>query len=321
MTLLRDLGAGYNALCMYRCQQSIACFGRLQPAQRNTGWVLTQLGRAHFEMVDYEAAEAAIKIARRIDPHRLDGLEVYSNLLYHLRKEVELCYLSQQAMELDRRAPQCLCVIGNCFALQKEHETALKFFQRAIQLDPQSPYAHTLAGHEHVANEEFDRGLDYFRAAVRAEPRHYAAWYGLGYVYYRQEKYELAEYHFRRALSINKCSSVLWCYLGLVLAAMKQYDDALDALNEALTLRGTAAPANPLAQYKKACVLVKLGRTAEALGVLLGLRASTPKEPMVQLLLGKVYGKMGEQCEALHHYNLAVFLDPNKVRTAHLCIC
>jgi Tfp pilus assembly protein PilF len=44
-------------------------------------------------------------------------------------------------------------VVGTCFSLQKEHDTALKFFRRSIQLDPHCAYAHTLAAHEHVANE------------------------------------------------------------------------------------------------------------------------------------------------------------------------
>jgi anaphase-promoting complex subunit 3 len=34
---------------------------------------------------------------------------------------------------MDKKCPECWCVVGNCFSLQKEHETALKFFQRAIQ--------------------------------------------------------------------------------------------------------------------------------------------------------------------------------------------
>jgi anaphase-promoting complex subunit 3 len=131
---------------------------------------------------------------RSVDPGRIEGLEIFSTVLWHLRKEVDLCYLAQQAMELERTAWQCSCVVGNCFALQKEHEAALKFFQRAMQVAPGEPYAHTLAGHEHLANEDFDRALDSYRAAIRADERHYNAWYGLGYVYYRQEKYDLAEY-------------------------------------------------------------------------------------------------------------------------------
>ena len=42
------------------------------------------------------------------------------------------------------------CAVGNCFALRKDHETALKNFQRAVQLDSRVAYAHTLCGHEYV---------------------------------------------------------------------------------------------------------------------------------------------------------------------------
>ena len=38
--------------------------------------------------------------------------------------------------------------MGNCYSLQKDHETALKNFQRAVQLDSRFAYAHTLCGHE-----------------------------------------------------------------------------------------------------------------------------------------------------------------------------
>lgn len=43
----------------------------------------------------------------------------------------------------------CRCAIGNCYSLQKDHETALKNFQRAVQLDSRFAYAHTLCGHEY----------------------------------------------------------------------------------------------------------------------------------------------------------------------------
>ena len=320
MGLLRELGAGYNALCLYQCNTTIERLDALPPAQRNTGWVLAQIGRAYFELVDYAAAEKVFKQMRSVDPMRTEGLEIFSTLLWHLRKEVDLCYLAQQAVALERRAWQCCCVVGNCFALQKEHEAALRFFQRANQTAPAEPYAYTLAGHEHVANEEFDRAQDFFRAAIRHDERHYNAWYGLGYVYYRQEKYELAEYHFTRALQINERSSVLWCYRGLVKAAKAprdaiphaRYADALEDLESALKIKIAGQPPNALAQYKKASVLERMGRYDESLSVLTSLKTTAPKEPSVQLLLGKVYRKLGQQCEAMHHYNMAVFLDPNK---------
>jgi hypothetical protein len=35
----------------------------------------------------------------------------------------------------------CRCVAGNCFSLQREHESAVRLFQRALQLDPHMSYA------------------------------------------------------------------------------------------------------------------------------------------------------------------------------------
>lgn len=45
---------------------------------------------------------------------------------------MDLCYIANYALERSLYAPETWCVLGNCYALQKEHETALKFFGRAI---------------------------------------------------------------------------------------------------------------------------------------------------------------------------------------------
>ena len=71
---------------------------------------------------------------------------------------------------------QAWCATGNCFSLQKEHDTAIKFFQRAVQVNPSFTYAYTLLGHEYVLTEELDRAMSCFRQAVRTDSRHYNAW-------------------------------------------------------------------------------------------------------------------------------------------------
>lgn len=91
--------------------------------------------------------------------------------------QVEISNLAKTALSLDRLCPQAWCVMGNCFSLQKEHETALRFFQRALQIDPHFTYAYTLCGHEYFANEDFDKSLAYYRNAITQDPRHYNAWH------------------------------------------------------------------------------------------------------------------------------------------------
>jgi anaphase-promoting complex subunit 3 len=54
-----------------------------------------------------------------VDPYRLRGLEVYSTVLWHCKREVELAQLAQNASSLDRHSPYAWCTMGNCFSLQK----------------------------------------------------------------------------------------------------------------------------------------------------------------------------------------------------------
>lgn len=103
-------------------------------------------------------------------------MEIYSTVLWHLRKEVELSFLAHEILDLDRLAPQSWCIIANCFSLQREHDQALKCIRRAIQLNPNFAYAYTLEGHEYVANEEYERAQTSFRNAMRVDMRHYNAW-------------------------------------------------------------------------------------------------------------------------------------------------
>ncbi len=42
----------------------------------------------------------------------------------------ELSFLAQEAVALDKLAPETWVVVGNCFSLQKEHDTALQFLKR-----------------------------------------------------------------------------------------------------------------------------------------------------------------------------------------------
>lgn len=47
------------------------------------------------------------------------GMEFYSTVLWHLKDEVALSYLAQEAIALDRHSPHAWAVLGNCFSLQK----------------------------------------------------------------------------------------------------------------------------------------------------------------------------------------------------------
>ncbi|KAL5697576.1 hypothetical protein ACHQM5_028702 [Ranunculus cassubicifolius] len=312
LSLFRTVGEGYRLSCMYRCQEALDAYRKLSHKQYNTGWVLSQVGKAYFEMVNYLEAEHAFILARRASPYSLEGMDIYSTVLYHLKKEMRLSYLAQELISTDRLAPQSWCAIGNCYSLQKDHETALKNFQRAVNLNPRFPYAHTLCGHEHVALEDYENGIKCYQSALRVDSRHYNSWYGLGMVYLRQEKFEFAEHHFRRAFQINQQSSVIMCYLGMALHALKRSEEALEMMEKAIL----ADRKNPLPMYHKANILSSLKRFGEALENLEELKEFAPHESSVYALMGRIYKRCNQDAKAMLHFGLALDLKPSAADAA-----
>jgi anaphase-promoting complex subunit 3 len=290
----------------FRCREALQLFDTLPKTQHNTGWVLHQEGRAYFEMADYQNAQRCLEVMQRVEPYRMKGLELLSTVLWQLKKEVDLAHLAQRAVDFDRLSPEAWCVVGNCFSLQKEHETALVFFGRSLQLDPSFTYTHTLSGYEYMANEDFEKAMACFRNGIRSDERHYNAWYGMGAIYHRQEKYDLAEYHFQRAVQINPQSSVLRCNLG-----MSQYSNgkpmlALQTLSEAFRLD----PRNPQARFQRATIYLSLGRSEEALEELEKVRDAAPREATVHFVMGKVLKRLGRPEQAMRCFLTALDLDP-----------
>ncbi|XVE98099.1 hypothetical protein REPUB_Repub03eG0076200 [Reevesia pubescens] len=305
--LLRTLGEGYRLSCLYRCQDALDTYMRLPHRHYNTSWVLSQVGKAHFELVDYLEADRAFSLARRVSPYSLEEMDIYSTVLYHLKEDMKLSYLAQELISTDRLAPQSWCAMGNCYSLQKDHETALKNFQRVVQLNSRFAYAHTLCGHEYVALEDFENGIKSYQSALRIDSRHYNAWYGLGMIFLRQEKFEFSEHHFGMAFHINPRSSVIMSYLGTALHALKKSKDAIKIMDRAIL----ADRKNPLPMYQKANILMSLEKFDDALEVLEELKEYAPRESSVCALMGKIYKRRNMHEKAMLHFGIALDLKPS----------
>ena len=308
LQLLSSCATLYQHTCQYRCKEAIQAAKQLSWKQQNTGWVLHQQGKAHLELNEFTAAQRYLEQMQNRDPNRMEGLELLSTVYWHMKKEVELSYLAQQTLDTNRLSPITWCVVGNCFSLQKDHETALVFFRRALQLDPHYTYIHTLSGYEYMANEDFDKAIVCFRKALRINERHYNAWYGLGAIFHRQEKYDLAEYHFERAVQLHPMSSILLCSLGIAQYANGKAYQALDTLAQAFRLD----PQNPQARFQRASIYAALHRPSEAYAELVKVRDSAPREAAVHFAMGKVLKKLGRPQEAITSFLTAMDLDPKE---------
>lgn len=304
--LLQVLGEGFRLSCIYNCQDALDTFLRLPPKHYNTGWVLSQVGKLYFELVDYIEADRAFSLARLASLYAVEGMDIYSTVLFHLKQDMKLSYLAMELTATDRLAPQSWCAVGNCCSLQKDHETALKNFQRATHLNPRFTYAYTLCGHEYVLLEDFENGLKSYQSALRIDARHYNAWYGLGMIYLRQERLEFSEHHFSMAFQINPSSSVIMCYLGIAFHGLKRNEEALKMMDRAIL----ADKKNPVPMYHKARILVSMERFDDALEVLDELKEYAPHESSVYALIGKIYERRNAFDKAMHYFGFALDLKP-----------
>ena len=134
MQLLRLLGNAYVEFSKYNCKKASQILESLPYHHLETGWVYGLLGRIRFEQGQYKEAKSYFKEMKLREPYRLDFMEFYSTVLWHLQEEVELSTLAQDVTKIDKKSPQAWCVAGNCFSHLKEHESAIKFFKRAGQV-------------------------------------------------------------------------------------------------------------------------------------------------------------------------------------------
>ncbi|CDO70710.1 hypothetical protein BN946_scf184798.g25 [Trametes cinnabarina] len=308
--VMRKFASAARAMALYDCRLCLEELEKLPPQHQRSASVMAMVGKAHYELGQYPAAERAFEAVRTLEPYRLTDMEVYSTLLWHLQKNTKLSFLAQELLSIDPKSPQAWIAVGNCFSLQKEKTQALTCFRRAAQLDPTCAYAYTLSGHESI-DEDLNKAISFFQSALRADARHYNAWYGLGTCYMRMSKLRLADYHFRKASSIHPQNAVLLGCVGMVRAGhasipgshvtdggmhnkvqerYQNYDEALKLFNQAIQ----CSPENALVRYHRAKMLIAMKRYTAALEDLQYLRDTSPEESNVLFQLAKVYRLLGD---------------------------
>ncbi|KAJ4290261.1 anaphase-promoting complex subunit cdc27 [Kalmusia sp. IMI 367209] len=306
LDLLLKIGSGYRYLSRFECVKALEAFNAISTHQRETPWVLAQIGKAYFERTMWADAEKVFQRIRDRAPSYIEDMDVFSTALWHLKKETDLAYLAHTLVDQDRLSPQTWCALGNAFSLQGEHDQAIKCFTRATQLDPKFAYAFTLQGHEHIENEEYDKASYAYRCAISANNRHYNGWFGLGQVYERQHKFDVAEKHYRAAFSINPNNHLLAMKIGSVLDRMKKTEAALMQYETAIRLN----PGALQARVKKAHILLKIGSAEEALHEFLIVKDADPESAMLHFYIGRAYQRLRNKSEAIKYFTIALNLDP-----------
>ena len=183
---------------------------------------------------DTEAAMQVFDHLLRAHPHRLDGMEIYSNLLYVLPNRPKLATLAAIASDTDKFRPETNCILGNYYSLISEHEKAVLHFRRALTLDRNFQAAWTLMGHEYIELKNTQAAIESYRRAVDINRKDYRAWYGLGQGYEVLECYSYSLFYHQRAAALCPNDPKMWAAVGTAFAKCGKVSNAIQAYKRAL---------------------------------------------------------------------------------------
>ena len=72
-------------------------------------------------LVDFGAAEESFEKMREIDPYAMEGLDIYSNILYVNADAGKLSYLAHYTATIDRYRAETCFIIGNYYGVSYSH--------------------------------------------------------------------------------------------------------------------------------------------------------------------------------------------------------
>ncbi|KAK0423594.1 hypothetical protein QR680_008226 [Steinernema hermaphroditum] len=275
-------------------------------AFQKTSLVLEMRARAAFELGEYKEVVAIMQDYRERFPFFPNGLEILSTALWHLQDAHGLSALAKTVMNDLEDTPEAWCVNGNCYSVQKKHDTAIECLSRAASISPRFAYAYSLLGHELIDIDQTERAIEAFSTALQYSPNDYRAYYGLALVHFKREENEQAQHMLEEAITINRNSTVLLCQLAKVEQRLGHAKKADKILKRALEM----SPDNVAVRYHYAENLFALQKYDEALDVLKILRQLSPDEPNIYSLIGRVFKKRENEHLAQLNLNWAQDMDP-----------
>ncbi|OJD28339.1 hypothetical protein ACJ73_00264 [Blastomyces percursus] len=200
----------------------------------NSAFLKTQRALLFYHSKDFEEASDLFSQLLITNPHRLDSLDHYSNILYVMGARPQLAFVAQIATATDKFRPETCCVVGNYYSLKSEHEKAVMYFRRALTLDRNFLSAWTLMGHEYIEMKNTHAAIESYRRAVDVNRKDYRAWYGLGQAYEVLDMAFYALFYYHRAAALRPYDPKMWQAVGSCYAKMGRTEQSIRALKRAL---------------------------------------------------------------------------------------
>ena len=199
--------------------------------------VIALEARVHYHRRDFDTSQTLFKELRQVDPLHLEGLELYSNILYINGDIGALSELSQSLSQTNKFRPETLAVSGNFYAINDQHDEAISNLAMAIRQDSSFYFAWTLIGHEFVELKNITAALSAYSKAYEVNQHDFRAIYGIGRVYDTADMTSHAVFHYRNAALVNPNDWRMWIALGDCYERLSELDSSLICYKKAAKLK------------------------------------------------------------------------------------
>ncbi|EGG23458.1 anaphase promoting complex subunit 8 [Cavenderia fasciculata] len=224
---MKDFFLAHLLLQLHQTSESLQVYNRLLSTFPNSTYILAQIAICNFNQRAYDVGEELFEKLLIKEPHRLENIDIYSNILYVRDKKASLSMLAHRAMETEKYCPETCCIVGNYYSLKSEHDKAIVYFQRALRLNENYLEAWTLIGQEFLETKNVSMAINAYRRAVDINSKDYRAWYGLGQTYQLLNLPLYSLYYFKKATTLRPYDPRMWCAVGGCYETLQRIQDAI----------------------------------------------------------------------------------------------
>ncbi|KAG0416350.1 hypothetical protein HPB47_006485 [Ixodes persulcatus] len=269
--------------------------------------ILVSLGEAYYHMGDFVNAGVTLERVHSLDPYQVRGMDIYAALLAKDKKVKELETLSTQLMSVNDKTPEPWIVMAYLCYVTKKGTRAIYFSQKACMLNPRHVEALLLKGFILLELRKQHEAIAHFGEVFKVAPYRHEAYKGMVDCYLA-----LLRNNEAAAIASNGCKQLghnprsLTLYASVLMKNPVTVEKAKLCLEKALKLDSNHLPAVYLLAeiYDQERAYLK--------GIeLLQKHLEVQSTCRLHQMLGDFFARTSEHEKALHHFGIALNLDPS----------
>jgi len=211
------------------------------------GGRLSDRGDPNAANLQYANAAQAARQAININPDNATALAYAAGgtvLQGDPEKYEQAQLLADDAVRIEPDNPIARFYMATVFTYQGRYSEALEQYQRGLEMDPGNPDLHNGIAYNYYGTGSIPDALLSFEDAINVDPNNAEAFDGRAYMYLQLGDVPLAEQNALEATRLNPEMARAQGRLGEAYFQQNNYQDAIKALEKAVTLYGRATNLN-----------------------------------------------------------------------------